>query len=115
MVFGKGFGSLGWTVVADTAPARIVGSTGGVFNAVGNVAGIVTPIVIGYIIAETHSFSGALVFVGAHGLVAILCYWLVVGRIKRMELPDAPTPGPVGTVSSGPGYRMSASDATPSA
>lgn len=89
--FGKGFGSLGWTVVADTAPARIVGSTGGVFNAVGNVAGIVTPITIGYIVAESHSFNGALVYVGAHGLVAILCYWLVVGRIERMELPAART------------------------
>nr|WP_315595242.1 MFS transporter [uncultured Cupriavidus sp.] len=109
--FGKGFGSLGWTVVADTAPARIVGSTGGVFNAVGNVAGIVTPIVIGYIIAETHSFNGALVYVGTHGLVAILCYWLVVGRIERMELPDAPAQAPTRTTASGAGYRVSTADA----
>ncbi|UBM09350.1 MFS transporter [Cupriavidus metallidurans] len=109
--FGKGFGSLGWTVVADTAPARIVGSTGGVFNAVGNVAGIVTPIVIGYIIAETHSFNGALVYVGAHGLVAILCYWLVVGRIERMELPGAPAQASTRTTTSDPGYRASTADA----
>ncbi|WP_301542479.1 MFS transporter [Cupriavidus basilensis] len=86
--FGKGFGSLGWTVVADTAPATIVGSTGGVFNAVGNIAGIVTPIVIGYIVADTHSFNGALVYVGAHGLLAILSYWLIVGKIERVELSE---------------------------
>lgn len=111
--FGKGFGSLGWTVVADTAPSRIVGSTGGVFNAVGNIAGIVTPIVIGYIIAETKSFNGALVYVGAHGLVAILCYWLVVGRIERMELPDVSAQQPAPPTTPGHGYRESAADAKP--
>jgi ACS family glucarate transporter-like MFS transporter len=84
--FGKGFGSLGWTVVADTAPKEIIGVTGGVFNAIGNTAGIVTPIVIGYILAGTGSFNGALVFVGAHGLVAVLSYWLIVGRIERIDL-----------------------------
>ena len=26
--FGKGFGSLGWAVVADTAPKQIIGTTG---------------------------------------------------------------------------------------
>jgi ACS family glucarate transporter-like MFS transporter len=84
--FGKGFGSLGWTVVADTAPKEIIGVTGGVFNAIGNTAGIITPIVIGYILAGTGSFNGALVFVGAHGLVAVLSYWLIVGRIERIDL-----------------------------
>lgn len=114
--FGKGFGSLGWTVVADTAPARIVGSTGGVFNAVGNVAGIVTPIVIGYIIAETHSFNGALVYVGAHGLIAILCYWLVVGRIERMELSGEAAPRtPDSSPRRGHGFGATATDAKSSA
>lgn len=84
--FGKGFGSLGWTVVADTAPAEIIGITGGVFNALGNIAGIVTPVVIGYILAGTGSFNGALVYVGVHGLVAILSYWIIVGPIRRLDL-----------------------------
>ena len=84
--FGKGFGSLGWTVVADTAPAEIIGVTGGVFNALGNVAGIVTPVVIGYILAGTGSFNGALVYVSVHGLVAILSYWIIVGPIRRLDL-----------------------------
>lgn len=84
--FGKGFGSLGWTIVADTAPKEIIGITGGVFNAFGNTAGIVTPIVIGYILAGTGSFNGALVYVGAHGLVAVMSYWLIVGKIERAEI-----------------------------
>ena len=84
--FGKGFGNLGWTVVADTAPKKIVGITGGVFNSIGQASGIITPVVIGYILEVTGSFNGALVFVGAHGLVAILSYWIIVGKIQRFEL-----------------------------
>ncbi|HBL65493.1 MAG TPA: MFS transporter [Achromobacter sp.] len=83
--FGKGVGSLGWTVVADTAPKSMIGLTGGVFNAVGNTAGITTPVVIGYILGTTGSFHQALVFVGLHGVVAVASYWLLVGRIQRFE------------------------------
>ncbi|PRF32613.1 MFS transporter [Burkholderia multivorans] len=83
--FGKGFGSLGWTVVADTAPKSMIGLTGGVFNAIGNTAGITTPVVIGYILGTTGSFHQALVFVGLHGVVAVASYWLLVGRIQRFE------------------------------
>ena len=59
---------------------------GGVFNTFGNSAGIVTPIVIGYIVAATGSFDWALIFVGAHCLLTILAYFLIVGRIERLEL-----------------------------
>ena len=84
--FGKGFGNLGWTVIGDTAPKKIVGITGGVFNGIGNLAGIVIPIIIGYIVDKSGSFNGALLFVGLHGIVAILSYWLIVGKIQRLEL-----------------------------
>ncbi|UXH79184.1 MFS transporter [Roseateles amylovorans] len=84
--FGKGLGALGWAVVSDTSPKEIAGLSGALFNTFGNVAGIVTPIVIGYIVQTTHSFNGALVFVGAHALIAVLSYLLVVGEIKRVEL-----------------------------
>jgi MFS family permease len=86
--FGKGFGSLGWTVVADTAPKGVIGLTGGVFNAIGNTAGIVTPVAIGYILAATGSFNGALVYVGLHGLLAVLCYWVIVGPIERLVIRE---------------------------
>jgi len=84
--FGKGFGALGWAVVSDTAPREIVGLTGGVFNLVGNMAGIVTPLVIAYILKTTGSFNGALVFVGLTAALAICCYLFVVGDITRLEL-----------------------------
>lgn len=84
--FGKGFGALGWAVVSDTSPKEMSGLSGGIFNTFGNIAGITTPIIIGYIIAATGSFNGALVFVGANALVAICSYLFLVGEIKRVEL-----------------------------
>ncbi|HWT51326.1 MAG TPA: MFS transporter [Caulobacter sp.] len=84
--FGKGVASLGWAVVADTSPKEMAGVTGGIFNTFGNVAGIVTPIVIGYIVKATGSFDGALIFVGVHCVITILAYFLIVGKIQRLEL-----------------------------
>jgi len=84
--FGKGVGSLGWAVMADVAPKELAGLSGGVFNTFGNVAGIVTPIVVGYIVAGTGSFDLALAFVAGHCLMTIVAYLFIVGPIRRLEL-----------------------------
>jgi len=88
--FGKGVGALGWTVIADTSPKPLIGVNGGLFNLIGNLAGITTPIVIGYIVKRTGSFNGALVFVAATALLAIVAYLPIVGEIKRVDfkLPE---------------------------
>ncbi len=83
--FGKGFGSLGWAVVADTAPKQAAGLTAGVFNTCANVAAITTPVMIGYIVQTTGKFDRAMYFLAANALGAILSYVLVVGEIKRVE------------------------------
>jgi ACS family glucarate transporter-like MFS transporter/ACS family D-galactonate transporter-like MFS transporter len=87
--FGKGIGALGWAVVADTSPKEAIGLSGSIFNMFGNVAGIVTPIVIGYLVATTGSFNGALVFVGANALITVFSYLVIVKDIKRVELRQA--------------------------
>jgi MFS transporter, ACS family, glucarate transporter len=84
--FGKGLGSLGWAVISDCSPKESAGLSAGLFNMFGNTAAITTPLVIGYIVNTTNSFNGALIFVGANAVVAILCYLAVVGDIKRVEL-----------------------------
>jgi ACS family glucarate transporter-like MFS transporter len=66
----------------------MAGLSGALFNTFGNVAAITTPIVIGYIVAATGSFAGALVFVGANAAVAIISYLFIVGTIQRIELSD---------------------------
>lgn len=84
--FGKGLGALGWAVIADTAPPEAVGLSGALFNLFGNTAGIVTPIVIGYLLGATGSFNGALVFVCANALLTVFCYLVIVPDLKRIEL-----------------------------
>jgi ACS family glucarate transporter-like MFS transporter len=84
--FSKGFGALGWVVISDASPKEMVGLSGGIFNFAGNLASIVTPIVIGYILETTHSFNGALIFVGSMGLLGAMSYLFIVGEIKRLEL-----------------------------
>lgn len=84
--FGKGFGNLGWTIISDTAPKRIVGLTGGIFNSLGQASGIITPIVIGWILQITGSFHGALAYISLHGLLVIICYLVIVRKIERFEL-----------------------------
>ena len=74
------------SVTANVAPKEMIGLSGGLFNTFGNTAGIVIPIVIGYIISSTGSFNNALVFVGIHAVIALLCYLFMVGKIERFQL-----------------------------
>jgi ACS family glucarate transporter-like MFS transporter len=82
--FGKGFGALGWTIVSDVSPAGLVGLNGGFFNLCGNIAGITTPIVIGYLVQKTGSFRLALDFVAVAAFGAIACFLLIAGDIHRL-------------------------------
>ncbi len=83
---GKGIGALGWAVVSDIAPQKIVGLSGSIFNTFGNVSGITTPIIIGYLVQGSGSFDSALVFVGANAVLAVLSYLLIVGKIERLSV-----------------------------
>ncbi|MGY1440033.1 MFS transporter [Streptomyces reniochalinae] len=85
--FGKGMGALGWAVMSDVAPKQIAGLAGGVFNTFGAVAGIVTPLVIGWLLDATGSFDLALAFVSACAAMAVVSYLVIVREIKRVELP----------------------------
>jgi MFS transporter, ACS family, D-galactonate transporter len=84
--FAQGMAALGWTLVSDIAPAGMLGLTGGIFNLAANLAGIVTPLVIGLIVAVTGSFVWALAFIGVIALVGAAAYIFVVGDIQRIEL-----------------------------
>nr|WP_205962427.1 MFS transporter [Paraburkholderia phosphatilytica] len=86
--FAQGMAALGWTLVSDIAPDGLLGATGGIFNLAANLAGIVTPLVVGFIVAATGSFVGALVFIGAIALVGALSYIFIVGDIKRIVITD---------------------------
>ena len=84
--FGQGMVGLGWTVISDIAPKELLGLTGGLFNFAANLAGIITPLAIGYIIRATGSFVGALIFVGIIALVGAFSYIFILGNVRRIEL-----------------------------
>ncbi|MBJ3815573.1 MFS transporter [Shimwellia pseudoproteus] len=88
--FGKGFAAIGWAVLSDVAPKNMIGLCGGVFNCIGNIAGIVTPLVIGYVVSVTGSFNLALYFVAAHGVLAIVSYLVIARRFERVESSPQP-------------------------
>jgi len=89
--FGKGMaaGSGTWAVIADTAPRQAVGLAGAIFNCIGNIGGIITPIVFGYIVAWSGGYDAGLYFVAAHCLFAALLFTFVMGKIERVSLDEA--------------------------
>ncbi len=84
--FAQGMAALGWTLVSDIAPQGMLGVTGGIFNLAANLAGIVTPIIIGTIVAATGSFVYAIGFIGIVALMGALSYVVILGDVKRIEL-----------------------------
>ncbi|MCL2899344.1 MFS transporter [Brenneria tiliae] len=87
--FSKGFGNLGWCVLSDTSPKETLGIAGGVFNMCGNLASIITPLVIGFILSSTQSFDYAILYVGSMGLVGLISYLFIVGPLERIQLSSS--------------------------
>jgi ACS family D-galactonate transporter-like MFS transporter len=87
--FGQGMCNLGWTLLTDVAPKRLIGLTGGVFNLCANLAGIVTPLVIGFVVAATGSFAWALAFIALMAVLGALSYIFILGDVRRVEYDGA--------------------------
>ncbi|EGH71580.1 d-galactonate transporter, partial [Pseudomonas syringae pv. aceris str. M302273] len=75
----------GWAIIADVSPKRSAGMNGAIFNTFGSTAGIVTPVVIGYIVQSTGSFNGALVYVALNAAGAFISYLFIVGELRRPD------------------------------
>lgn len=85
--FAKGFGNLGWCILSDTSPKEVLGIAGGLFNFFGNIASIVTPLCIGWILSATGKFDLAIIYVGVMGLIGAISYLLIVGPLRRLQIP----------------------------
>jgi MFS transporter, ACS family, D-galactonate transporter len=84
--FGQGMTNLGWTVVSDIAPKKLIGLTSGMFNFSANMAGILTPLVIGIAFQLTGSFVGPLVYIGGVALIGAFAYSVILGDIHRLDI-----------------------------
>jgi ACS family D-galactonate transporter-like MFS transporter len=90
--FGQGMTNLGWTVVSDIAPKKLIGLTGGIFNFSANLAGIVTPVVIGVTFQASGSFVAPLVYIAIVALIGAFAYSAILGDIHRLDLREEVTP-----------------------
>jgi len=83
--FGQGMCNLGWTLLTDVAPKELMGLSAGVFNLCANLAGILTPLVIGVVVGVYGSFAWALAYIGIVALLGVFSYVFIVGDVRRVE------------------------------
>ena len=82
--FCNGVASIHWSLVSATAPERLIGLTSSVFNFMGGLAGILSPIVIGFLL-KGGDYRMPLVFIAVIEILGVLSYIFVVGKLERVE------------------------------
>jgi ACS family D-galactonate transporter-like MFS transporter len=83
-LFGNGLASIGWSLISTVAPQRLIGLTGGTFNGISNLSGIVTPMVIGYL-AANGNFAPGLVYISVVALLGVCSYVFLIGKLESVE------------------------------
>jgi ACS family D-galactonate transporter-like MFS transporter len=66
-----------WVIPAALAGRERAGFLGGCMNLGGNIAGITTPIIIGFIVQATGSYFLALMYFAAAGIALLICSTLI--------------------------------------
>jgi ACS family glucarate transporter-like MFS transporter len=75
-----------WSLPADVAPThRHVASIGGIQNFASNIAGIVSPLLLGVLKGITGSFVLPLVITGAVAILGAISYGVIVGRVAPLS------------------------------
>lgn len=84
--FAQGVASSSWAAVSEIAPRQYIGLTSGITSLAADLAGISTPIIIGYILHATGSFYWALNFMGVVCLLGAFSYSVLLGPLYRIEM-----------------------------
>lgn len=74
-----------WSIPSIIAPKGAVGKVGSIMNFVNNLMGIAAPIVTGFIVGGTGSFSTGFILAGAIILLGILCYLFLLGKVEQIK------------------------------
>lgn len=78
---------IGWSLPGLIAPKGTVGTVGSIMNFFNNGAGIVAPIVAGFVIDRTGSFALNFIIAAIILVLGILCYLLLLGKIEQIQWP----------------------------
>ena len=73
---------VGWSIPSLISPTGGTGTVGGIMNFVNNLMGAVAPIVTGFIVGVTGSFSGAFLVAGIALVIGLFAYIVMLGRIE---------------------------------
>jgi MFS family permease len=76
-----------WSLPSLIGPRGGVGAAAGIMNFAGNLMGIAAPIVTGFIVKETHSFTDAFLAAAAILVVGVLAFVFLLGRIETLPGP----------------------------
>jgi len=76
-----------WSIPSLIAPRESVGTLGGILNFCNQLAGIAAPIVTGYVVQATHSFSWAFVAATVFLFGGIAGYAFLLGRMEPIPEP----------------------------
>lgn len=79
----------GWSIPSLIAPKGGAATIGGIMNFLNSITGIAAPIVTGFIVGATQSFSRAFILAGVMLAIGILSYVFVLGRIEPIPEPKA--------------------------
>jgi len=86
--FANAVANIGWVILSDLVPARIIGTVGGFFNVAGNMAGIATPIIMGVILQSTGSFKYAMLYISIVSLIGALSHIFIIKKLETIKLPS---------------------------
>jgi sugar phosphate permease len=78
---------VGWSIPALIAPRGAVGTLSSIMNFANNIMAIAAPIVAGYVVAETGSFTNVFLIAAAVLVVGIASYVFLLGRIEPIPEP----------------------------
>ena len=81
-----------WSLPSLIAPRGGVGSIGGIMNFANNMMGVVAPIITGYVVGRTRSFTAAFLVAGIVLLAGIASFIFLLGRIEALPEPTRENP-----------------------
>ena len=76
-------------ILQNCAPRAEIGLWTGIYNFVGNIAGILSPIITGVLISKTGSYTPPFVLAAVLNAVGPLAFWLIVREVTAATPTDA--------------------------
>jgi len=93
---------VGWSIPSLIAPRGTVGVVGAIMNFFNNIAGIIAPLVAGFVLDTTKSFVLNFIIAAVILVLGILCYLLLLGKIEQLpaQFEEKPVAKVVPTIAS---------------